>query len=62
MAFNPVTYIKESRQELGKVVWPTRKETLRFTVIVALVSVLVGIYVAGLDAVFTKLAETFLYK
>lgn len=60
--FNPLTYLKESRHELGKVVWPSRKETLRLTLIVAFVSILVGVYIAGLDTIFTTFAETFLYK
>lgn len=62
MAFNPLTYIKESRSELGKVTWPSRKETIRLTLVVSVASVLVGIYIAGLDALFAMLAETFLYK
>jgi len=57
-----LTFIKESKSELGKVVWPSRRETMRYTVIVAVVSVIVGVYIAGLDAIFAKLAETYLYK
>ena len=62
MVLNPLTFIKESKSELGKVVWPSRRETMRYTVIVAVVSVIVGVYIAGLDAIFAKLAETYLYK
>ena len=57
---NPLSYVKESRVELGKVVWPTRNETIRLTVIVVVVSVLIGAYIAGLDALFTKIAERFI--
>ncbi len=62
MVINPVTYIKESKQELEKVIWPNRDQTIRFTLIVIFTSLVVGAYVAGLDAVFTKIAERFLYK
>lgn len=62
MQLNPITYIKESKSELGKVIWPSRSETIRYTIIVAIVSVIVGVYMAGLDAIFAKLAETYLYK
>jgi len=62
VAFNPLTYVKESKQELEKVIWPSREQTIRFTLIVIAASLVVGIYVAGLDAVFTKLAERFLYR
>ena len=62
VAFNPLTYVKESRAELGKVIWPTRRETIRLTIVVVLVSILVGAYIAGLDALFAKIAEKVLYK
>ena len=60
MAFNPLTYIKESRAEFAKVVWPSRQETMRLSVLVLIVSVIVGAYIAGLDAILTKLVERFL--
>ncbi|MDO8487068.1 MAG: preprotein translocase subunit SecE [Candidatus Curtissbacteria bacterium] len=62
MAFNPLTYVKESKQELEKVIWPNRDQTIRFTLVVIFTSLVVGAYVAGLDAMFTKIAERFLYK
>lgn len=58
--FNPINYIKESKAELDKVIWPTRQETLRLTVVVLIVAVIVGAYVAGLDALFTKITERLL--
>ena len=60
MAFNPLTYLKESRAELGKVIWPTRVETFKLTIMVLVVSVIVGAYIAGLDAIFAKITETFI--
>lgn len=60
MALNPIAYLKESRVELEKVVWPSRGQTLRLTIMVIAVSILVGAYVAGLDALFSKLVEKFL--
>ena len=56
MTINPINYIKESWSELNKVVWPTRKETARLTLVVIVASVATGLYIAGLDAVFTKIA------
>lgn len=60
MAINPIEYVKESKAELDKVVWPTRPETLRLTVVVIIVSIVIGAYIAGLDTVFTLLVEKFL--
>ncbi|MBI3282893.1 preprotein translocase subunit SecE [Candidatus Curtissbacteria bacterium] len=60
MAINPLTYVKQSKQELDKVIWPTKTETLRLTVIVLLISILIGAYIAGIDAILAKLSEEFL--
>ncbi len=57
MASNPLTYVKQSKEELDKVVWPTRVETIRLTLIVIAISILVGAYIAGLDAIFANFAE-----
>ena len=56
---NPLTYLKESKIELEKVIWPTRIEAFRLTIVVILISVIVGAYIAGLDAFFAKMTETF---
>jgi preprotein translocase subunit SecE len=55
MASKPITFLKEVRDELKKVVWPTRDEVVRLTSIVILVSLLVGFFLGGLDYVFTTL-------
>lgn len=57
MATNPVTFLKEARTELGKVVWPKRAETVKLTTIVIGISVAVGLFIGLLDILFTKLAE-----
>lgn len=57
---DPITYLKQSKAEFDKVIWPTRQETLRLTILVIIISVVVGAYVAGLDAVFTKITEALL--
>lgn len=50
----PVAFLKETRDELKKVVWPTRQETIRLTLVVIAVSLLVGLFLGGLDFIFTK--------
>lgn len=54
---SPVTFLKETRDELKKVVWPTRQEVIRLTGVVILVSLIVGVFLGGLDFVFTKVME-----
>lgn len=54
-----VTYIQESKQELKKVNWPSRQETLWHTILVVAVSVTVAVFLGGLDAVFTFVLNRF---
>lgn len=42
-------YIVEARFELRKVIWPTRQETIRTTIMVLIVVVLVSLLLAVLD-------------
>jgi len=55
MATTPVVFLKEVRDELKKVVWPTRQEIIRLTGVVILVSVIVGLFLGGVDYILTKL-------
>ena len=52
-----LTYFKEVRFELSKVVWPSRSEVVKLTATVLLISLIVGLYVGGLDYLFVKLVE-----
>ena len=55
MATTPANFLREVRDELKKVVWPTRAEVIRLTGVVVLVSLLVGIFLGGTDFILTKL-------
>ncbi len=59
---SPIVFIHEAVAELKKVRWPTRPETVRLTAVVIGVSVFVGIYLGGLDYIFTKITEIILNK
>lgn len=54
------TFLKEARLEMKKVNWPTRQQTIRYTLIVIGVSVAVAIYLGGLDVIFTRLIDKFI--
>ncbi len=47
-----VKYLKETRAELRKVVWPTREETKNLTIIVVGVTVAMAIFLGVLDYIF----------
>ncbi len=57
---NILTYLKEVRVELTKVTWPTRVEATHLTIIILASSLAVGLYIGGLDFIFTSLLGTFL--
>lgn len=50
-----LTFIKEARAEMRKVVWPTRKETLQTTLIVAVITAVMSLVLWGLDSIMLKL-------
>ncbi len=54
------SYFREVIGELKKVVWPTREETRRLTIMVIIVSVAVGIFLGAIDLGFTRLVNLFL--
>jgi preprotein translocase subunit SecE len=53
----PVKFLKETYNELTQVVWPTKNEVIRLTGVVITLSILMGLYIGGLDWVFTRLME-----
>lgn len=55
-------FFGEVQDELKKVKWPTQKETVRLTVIVIVVSVVLGAYIGGLDAILAKTIETIIKR
>lgn len=69
MEFNPIKFFKkipvffsEVKKEMKKVSWPTKKEALNKTLIVLIVSIILAIFLGGLDAVFTWIVRTVIMK
>lgn len=54
---SPAVFLREVRDELGKVVWPGRDDIIRLTLTVVFVSLIVGLLLGGLDFLLTKLLE-----
>lgn len=46
-------YLKDTRGELRHVAWPTRTQTIVYTVVVILLSLFVAVYLGFFDYVFT---------
>jgi len=53
-------YLKSTKGELKHVNWPTKNQTIVFTVIVIAISLSVGIYLGALDYIFITLLEMFI--
>ena len=52
MANKITTFLQEARTELRKVRWPTREQTIQYTLAVIVVSVAVAAFLGGLDYLF----------
>lgn len=53
------TFLKEVRQELKKVTWPTRQDTVKYTMIVVIISLGVALFLGAADLLFQWLLQKF---
>jgi preprotein translocase subunit SecE len=49
MATNPFTFLQEVRTEVGKVTWPSRRETIITTILVIIMVVFASIFFVAVD-------------
>ncbi|MDP3982581.1 MAG: preprotein translocase subunit SecE [bacterium] len=54
---NPIKFVKEARAELGKVIWPSRAETIKLTGLVVAITIAVSIYVGGIDYILSQVLK-----
>jgi preprotein translocase subunit SecE len=52
MALNPAKFIREVRTEVGKVTWPTRKETIVSTIMVLVLAFVAALFFLAVDGIF----------
>lgn len=55
-----IDYLKSSRMELKYVNWPTKKTTLKFTILVIGVSAFITIFLGSLDMIFGYIISKFI--
>jgi len=55
-----ITFLKEVKLEVKKINWPTRQQTIRYTLIVIGVSFAVAFFLGGLDYIFSTLLDIFI--
>lgn len=56
------SYLSEVRSELKKVEWPKRREVVKLTIIIVIISAVVGGYLGVLDLAMTKFLEAIVAK
>jgi preprotein translocase SecE subunit len=52
-----VSFVREARQELKIVQWPTRRDAVWYTIVILVVSAAVAAVTGALDAVLTLIVE-----
>ncbi|MGB7286413.1 MAG: preprotein translocase subunit SecE, partial [Salaquimonas sp.] len=50
---NPFTFLQQVRQEIAKVTWPTRRETVTTTIMVFIMIILAAIFFLAVDQVLS---------
>lgn len=53
MALKIVTFVKEAKQELGKVTWPSRDELFGSTMVVIVMTFILAAYIGSIDFILS---------
>ncbi len=54
-------FLQESRQELKRVNWPSRQDTIRYTLFVIALSLAIALFLGILDYIFVGILKTVLF-
>ena len=57
---NPGEFLRQVRAETGKVVWPTRRETMMTGLMVVIMTTLLGLFFFGVDSAFSAIVQALL--
>jgi preprotein translocase SecE subunit len=55
-----INYLKETQSELSHVNWPTKRQSIVFSVVVIVVSVLVAFFLGLFDFIFARILNIFI--
>jgi preprotein translocase subunit SecE len=50
-------YFKETKTELKQVIWPSRTQTFYYTLIVIILSIVIGYYLGIFDFIFSQVLQ-----
>ena len=54
---SPGEYLRQVRAEAGKVVWPSRKETVTTAIMVLIMTILLALFFFGIDSFFSTIVQ-----
>ena len=57
MLMSLVQYLKDVKTELSHVSWPTQKQTIVFTALVVVISIITSIYLGIFDFIFMNILK-----
>ena len=57
-----VSFLKEVKLEIKKVNWPTRQETIKYTLMVIGVCFTVAVFLGGLDYIFATILDKLIVR
>jgi len=57
---SPGEFIRQVRAETARVVWPTNRETVMTTVMVIIMTTILGLFFFGLDSFFSWIVQSLL--
>ena len=57
-----ISFLKDVKIELSKVSWPTRDQTIQYTIIVIALSVAIALFLGGVDFIFQQILTKFILK
>ena len=57
---NPFKYVQQVRNEVSKIVWPTRKETMTTTVMVFIMSAIIALFFFIIDTITSNILDIIL--
>jgi preprotein translocase subunit SecE len=56
------TFLKNVRQEMGYISWPTKADLKEGTTVVVIMSIIVGVFLSIIDGIFSFLIRTLLLQ
>jgi len=54
---SPIKYLKETMGEMKYVQWPTQRQTITYTILVVVISIITALYLGLFDFLFSTLIK-----